>query len=156
MPMQRTRRAGFLTTLTAVLAHGLLAQGTEGEVRVTEVVPVRGGAPARLCPGAGNAVRVGIAWSGTIPERPIQVRLSLATRGETGRGVLVGEGSVTPHAGASATTFTFLNVQVPERLRGRGAQLVARVVADRAVVERDTTNNARSLQVDAADWACRH
>ena len=153
--MQRMRPSVILTLFAGVLGGRLDAQGSAADVRVTEVVPVRNGVAARLCPGARNAVRVGIAWSGPIPERPIQVQISLAMRDDASAGVVVAEGSVTPHANASATTFTFLNVEVSERLRNRGARLVARVVADRSVTETDTTNNVSRLEIDTTDWTCK-
>jgi hypothetical protein len=55
-----------------------------------------------------------------------------------------------------ATTFTFLHVELPERLRGRGALLVVRLTSDRSIAETDSTNNKRELGFDGAtDWACR-
>jgi hypothetical protein len=134
---------------------GAPGEGPTTDVRVTAIMPVRNEVPARLCPGSNNAVRIGIAWSGAIPERPIRVQISLVMREAPLGGVLIAEGSVTPHSAASATTFTFLNVEVSERLRGRGARLVARVFPDRSMNESDTTNNVRHLEVDGADWSCR-
>ncbi|MEP6733256.1 MAG: hypothetical protein ABJE10_21615 [bacterium] len=142
-----------ILTLVASMAAGS-GQDLSADVRVTEILPIRNEVPARLCPGSNNAVRVGIAWTGAIPERPIRVSLTLAMPDNPLGGILVAEGSVTPHSAASATTFTFLNVQVSERMRGRAARLVARVVADRAMHESDTTNNVRHLEVDATDWTC--
>jgi hypothetical protein len=150
--MQRRSPRYILTLLVSVA--WAQAQERPGDVRVTEIVPVQNELPARLCPGANNAVRVGIAWSGAVPERPIRVLISLVMRENPLAGVLVAEGSVTPHSPTAATTFTFLNVAVSERLRGRAAQLVARVIADRSMRESDTTNNVRHLEVDGADWAC--
>ena len=138
-----------------VSTAGAPEQGPATDVRVTDVIPVRNEVPARLCPGSNNAVRIGIAWSGAIPERPIRVQISLVMREDPLGGVLVAEGSVTPHSAASATTFTFLNVEVSERMRGRGARLVARVLPDRSMSESDTTNNVRHLELDGADWSCR-
>jgi hypothetical protein len=59
-----------------------------------------------------------------------------------------------PQPGAALTTFTFLHVDIPERLRGRGAQLVVRATPPDAATERP--NTAVTLPVDAvADWNCR-
>ena len=144
-----------LVILTLVVGFASASeQAVPPDVRVTEITPVRNGVPARLCPGSDNTVRIGIAWSGAIPERPIRVQISLVMREDPASGVLIAEGSVTPHSTPSATTFTFLNVPVSARLRGRGARLVARVIADRSMSESDTTNNVRHLEVDDADWAC--
>jgi hypothetical protein len=134
---------------------GVSVQGRAPDVRVTEIVPVRNEAPVRLCQSSDNTVRIGIAWNGAVPERPIGVQISLVMREAPFSGALVAEGSVTPHSTTSETTFTFLNVPVPARLRGRGARLVVRVIADRSMNESDTTNNVRHIELDDADWTCQ-
>jgi len=144
----------IILTLLAALVN-VPAQGTPADVRLTEMVPVRNEVPVRLCASSNNAVRIGIAWSGAVPERPLRVQIALVRREDQLGGELIAEGSVTPHSVASATTFTFINVPESARLRGRGARLVARVTADRSMRESDTTNNVRHLELDDADWACR-
>ena len=53
------------------------------------------------------------------------------------------------------TTFTFLHIEVAERLRGRGARLVARANQDGLIPEQDFSNNGRELLLDThTDWNC--
>jgi hypothetical protein len=118
---------------------------TPGAIEVAEVLPVRGGAPARLCPG-DNAVRVTLRRRDTTAApRTAALRLVLVLPGGPPAGTLLAEGSATAPAGAGETTFTFLHVEVAERLRGRGARLVVRAVGEE-----------RALPMDGVtDWSCR-
>lgn len=166
--MKRARLL-FLLTLAGAAAPAprLRAQAARAtDIELTEITPLSAGAAGRLCPGTGNALRVGVAWHGTPPDRPIALRLELVLPG--GAATLLAEGSVTalapaatgatslPRSGSAATTFTFLRVDVPQRLRGRNALLVARANADQAIPEQDYSNDRRELPLDAAtDWSCK-
>ncbi|AHG88752.1 hypothetical protein J421_1215 [Gemmatirosa kalamazoonensis] len=147
--MERTARTFLLTPLCLAAVR---AQAP-AELAVREVVPVRAGAPARLCPG-DNALRVTLAWSGAAPPPRAAIatlRLALVLPGGPPAGTLIAEGSAPMPATGATTTFTFLHVEVAERLRGRGAQLVVRVTNGVGGVERE-----RGVSVDAvADWGCR-
>lgn len=156
--MQRTSTAFILTLLPSIAA----GQGggsnrsprTPPDIEITGLTAVRGGAPARLCPGPDNTVRVAVETRG-LTVRAIPLRLSLVLPEGPPSGVLVAEGSVSAAPG-HASTFTFLHVEVPARLRGRGAKLIARANADQLIPEQDLANDARQLDVDAAtDWRCR-
>jgi len=154
--MKRTRRALLLTILLPVTPNAAArAQVAGTDIEVTGIVALRAGVADRLCPGADNAVRVLLAWHGTPPARPVSLRLELLVPGGPPV-VLLAEGSATPLPGSAAGSFTFLHIEVPQRLRGRGARLVARANADGAIPERDPGNDRRELPLDpATDWSCR-
>src|SRR5689334_7249987 len=110
--MKRIRRTILLTLPALVVA-------AQGELVVTELVPVRGGIPARLCPG-DNALKVTIALrrapapaapsastpaAPNGPPRPATLRLSLVLPGGPPSGTLIAEGSA-PLAPGATTTFT--------------------------------------------------
>jgi hypothetical protein len=137
------KRTALLFLLTS------LSLQAPGALEVAEVVPVRGAVPARLCPG-DNAVRVTLRRRDTTAAlRPAALRLALVIPGGPPAGTLLAEGSATAAAGAATTTFTFLHVEIAERLRGRGARLVVRVDGGGAAEE-------RALPLDeATDWSCR-
>ena len=147
--MKRTALLFLLTPLSAQVP---------GALEVAEVVPVRGAAPARLCPG-DNALRVVLTWRGAPPASPsaspptpsprsAPLRLALVLPGGPPAGTLLAEGSATAPPGGGATTFTFLHVEIAERWRGRGARLVVRAGGDGAA--------ERGLAVDeVTDWGCR-
>ena len=156
--MQRIRTAILLTLFPVGLPgqNGRQAGPTPppADIAVTELVPVHAGAPARLCSGSGNAVRVTLTATNSAA-RAIPLRLALVLPEGPPSGTLIAEGmaSLTPgHAG----TFTFLHVEIPPRLRGRGAKLVVRANADQGIAEENLANDVRQLDVDrATDWTCR-
>ena len=156
--MQRTYTAFILTLLPSIAAGqgggSNRSPGTPPDIEITGLTAVRVGAPARLCPGPDNTVRVVVEARG-LTVRAIPLRLSLVLPDGPPNGTLVAEGSVSVASG-HASTFTFLHVEVPVRLRGRGAKLIARANADQLIPEQDLANDARQLDVDAAtDWRCR-
>src|SRR5213593_402258 len=143
--MKRARSVILLTLFLLCGVEPARAQDRDvgTDLDVTELVPVRNGAPGRLCPGTENAVRVTVAWRGTLPARPALLRLSLVLPGGPDGGTLIAEGSIAARPTSSTTTFTFLHVEVSERVRGRGARLVVRANVDGAIAERDLSNNVR-------------
>lgn len=113
------------------------------------------GGPSRLCVGGRNTVRAEFAAAGAVPPAAIPVRLVLILPHGVPGGQLVGEGTVW-FGPTGAASFTFVNVEVPERLRGRGAALTVRVNLDPGVREQTLANNIAALDLDAVtDWACR-
>ena len=70
--MKRARSVILLTLFLLCGVEPARAQDRDvgTDLDVTELVPVRNGAPGRLCPGTENAVRVTVAWRGTLPARP--------------------------------------------------------------------------------------
>jgi hypothetical protein len=155
--MKRARQAVLLTLFLLCAAEQGRAQGRDAgtDLDVTELVPVRDGAPGRLCPGTENAVRVAVAWHGVLAAKPASLRLSLVLPGGPAAGTLIAEGSIAGRPNSPTTTFTFLHVEISKRLRGRGARLVVRANLDGAIAERDLSNNVRELAIDAAtDWSC--
>jgi hypothetical protein len=156
--MKRIEALGILALAWSGAAAGaeVWTRRAQGGValRARELVALRDGSPRRFCPGARNGARVVVSNDGDAPGRTIPVQLQLVLPG-TPPGTLLAEGSVIFDAGARLATFTFLNVEIPARLRGRGARLVARVNADRTVPERDLADNTVALDVDAStDWGC--
>jgi len=152
--MERIAPMFILTALATLLSLTPPPHAQEvGGLAVAEVMPVRGGVPARLCTG-DNALRVTLTWPAAAPPpRSASLRLALVLPGGPPAGTLIAEGSAStsPGGGATSTTFTFLHVEVPERLRGRGAQLVVRVSADGP-----SPGAERALPVDVVtDWSCR-
>ncbi len=155
--MQRARPVVLLTLLLlcgAFPAAG--AQRTGGsDVDVTELVAVRNGVPARLCPGSDNALRVTIAWHGEVPSTATLLRVSLVLPGGPPGGALVAEGSIAGRPTVPVTTFTFLHIEISDRIRGRGARLVVRATLSDGVAEPNAANNVRDLAIDGAtDWRC--
>jgi hypothetical protein len=156
--MQRIRTAILLTLLPAAVLGQGGQQPDSGsgppDIEVTELVPVRSGVSARLCSGSHNAVRVSLrtTWVGI---RQVPVRLALVLPDGPPSGTLIAEGtaSLTPdHRG----TFTFADVEIPPRLRGRGAKLVVRANAGQEIPEQNLANDVRQLDVDrSTDWSCR-
>ena len=154
--MKRARLLFFLTLVWSVAPVARLdAQAARAtDIELTEITPLTGASPGRLCAGVPNAVRVAVAWRGAPPERPVSLRFELVLPG--GATTLLAEGSVAPHGGSAAATFTFLRVDVPQRLRGRSALLVARANADQSIPEQDYSNDRKELALDAAtDWGCK-
>jgi hypothetical protein len=124
-------------------------------LKARELVVLRDGVAARPCADARNALRFGVSLEGAIPIRPVPVRLLLALPGGAGEGTVLAEGSMTFSPVARTVTFTFLHVDIPARIRGRGARLVAQVNADRTVPEPDVSDNHLSIALDAmTDWKC--
>jgi len=156
--MKRARPLGILTLI--IICGGVAparAQGRDGptDLEVTELVAVRNGVAARLCPGSENTVRVTVVWHGAVPTKMSSLRLSLVLPGGPPAGALIAEGSITARPDAPVTTLTFLHVEVSDRLRGRGARLVVRANFDGAIAEPELNNNVRELAIDrATDWGC--
>jgi hypothetical protein len=161
--MKRMRDAVLLTgasLLTLLPAGGgapapAVQANPAPALRATDLAVLRNGVPARPCADARNAVRITVAVDGSVPSRAVPVRLRLVLPGTAREGTVIAEGSVLFAAGARETHFTFLNVEIPARSRGRGARLVASVNADRTVPETHLEDNQVSLALDAAtDWRC--
>lgn len=156
--MQRIRTAILLTVLPVALAGQSVQRAGAGsdpvDIEVTELAPVRSGQSSRLCPGSQNAVRVTLSSTGA-GARQVPLRLALVLPDGPPNGTLIAEGtaSLTPD---HPVTFTFLHVEIPPRLRGRGAKLVVRANADQQIPEQNLANDVRQLDVDrATDWNCR-
>jgi hypothetical protein len=153
--------AGFL--LTAVVLLNAAAQGPGGrpgsEATDFVVRAVRGIGPAnssRFCVGAGNSVGVALAVTGLTPIKPVALRLVMVLPGGDPAGQLIAEGSTSFPAGSATASFTFLNVDVPSRLQGRGALLEVRVNHGVGVPEQNLSNNGGTIALDAiTDWSCR-
>jgi hypothetical protein len=157
--MKRIRVRHLLTMTLALLGvQQARAQGAQPAVDI-EVRALRGvgaAGPGLLCVGSRNAIRVELAIRGQAPTRAVPLRLVLMLPGGDPSGVLVAEGSAAFPKGVTTVTFTFLNVEVPARFRGRGALLEVRANLERAILESDLTNNLRSLPLDTStDWTCR-
>jgi hypothetical protein len=156
--MQRIPTAILLTLLPGMLVgqRGRLAGPPSGpaDIAVTGLIPIRAGASARLCPGTENAVRVTLSAT-NVAVRAIPLRLALVLPDGPPGGTLIAEGtaSLTPgHPG----TFTFLHVEIPSRIRGRGAKLVVRANTDQGIAEPNLANDVRQLDVDrSTDWSCQ-
>lgn len=156
--MQRIWAAFFLTLLPAVaIGQGRArADSSPGrpDIEITAILPVRGGASARLCPGGENEVRVVLSTRG-LTVHTVPLRLSLVLPDGPPAGSLIAEGSASINSG-QAGTFTFLHVDIPSRIRGRGAKLVVRANADQGIPEQNLANDVRQLDVDrSTDWSCR-
>lgn len=110
-----------------------------------------------MCIGSRNTVRVEVVTHGLEkPNQRVPIRLVLLLLGGDPIGQLIAEGSVSFSTGVSTATFTFLNVDVPERLRGRDGVFEARANVEGAVAEQNLSNNVRGIRVDTAtDWTCR-
>jgi hypothetical protein len=147
--MKRTRLALVLT-----LAQAPRPAAPDVEARALRVVgPLAGG---RLCAGAPNTIRAELVAHGALPARPVALRLVLVLAGGDRAGALVAEGSVTFPPAGGTSTFTFINVDVPARVRGRGAALEVRANLEGRVAESTLANNIASLALDpATDWDCR-
>lgn len=153
--MQRIYAVFFLTLFApATIAQERSSGPAEKpDVEVSELSPVHDAAPARFCVGANNQVRVTVL-AHHLAARPIPLRLSLVLPDGPPAGALIAEGSITVAPDRSAT-FTFLHVEVLERLRGRGAKIVVRANGDQVIAEQNLANNVRQLDLDAAtDWDC--
>lgn len=152
------KRSPALLLLTCVLSVSGRAPAQVGSSADIELRSLRASGPAgtgRLCPGSRNSVRVEVRVSGAVPASPIPLRLFLVSGGGDPIGLLLAEGSVVVASAAAPTSFTFLNIEVPSRLRGRGARLEVRANAERMIEERDFGNNTRSVWLDnVTDWSC--
>ena len=151
-------RMRHLLSLAVLGAQQVQAQGVARavDVEVRALRAVGAAASGLLCVGTRNAIRAELVIRGQAPITPVPLRLVLMLPGGDPSGVLVAEGSVSVPAGVTTVTFTFLNVEVPSRLRGRGGMLEVRANLERAVLENDLANNFRSLPLDTStDWNCR-
>ena len=154
------KRAYAFLLLTAAVAALRVASGQPSTVAppldvVIRRLTVLGPAPeGKLCARAPNLLRAEIVATGSGEGRTLPMRLVLVVPGGSAAGTVVAEGSVAARPGV-VTSFTFLNVHVPSRLRGRGARLVARVNLDGGSAERDLAGNTRALWIDeVTDWSC--
>jgi hypothetical protein len=132
------------------------AQGPTGafDISVPRATVVAADGRSRLCTGARNAIRAELAVRGAPPPGAVVLRLVLVVPGGDPGGRPLAEGSVPLH-GPGLQSLTFLNVEVPERLRGRGARLEIRANADRRLPEADLSNNVIAIAMDdATDWHC--
>lgn len=147
--MERTR----LPILLTVAAIGVAAAQAPTDVAV-RALQVEGA--SRLCAGPGNAVRLELVVRGRVPDAPVPVQLVLRLPGGDPLGVAIADAGVRFAPGATRATFTFVNVEVPPRLRGRGAVLEARANLRRGVAEGERANNVGTLALDTVtDWGCR-
>jgi hypothetical protein len=158
------KRSGWWVLLTLVLfpTRRGAGQGAPNTAPSTDIqvrsVSATGLSPSgHMCIGNRNTVRVEVATQGLDkPDERVPIRLVLLLPGGDPIGQLIAEGSVSFGAGVSTATFTFLNVDVPERLRGRDGVFEARANVEGAVAERNLSNNVRGIRVDpATDWTCR-
>jgi len=155
--MKRTV-ACLLLTLLAPGAAPVPAQHASAppDVAVRGLRAVNPTAAQRLCVGSRNAVRAELDLTGAAPPAAVLLRLTLVVPGGDPAGIAIAEGSGEFTGGATSRSFTFMNVEVPERLRGRGAVLEVRANLDRALPERNLANNAATLDLErATDWKCR-
>jgi hypothetical protein len=154
--MKRTRGPVLLTCLV-ISAFDAGSQGTPAQEQLDlEVRYLRVSGRNTLCVGGRNALRVELSARGPVPTVPVPIRLVMLVPGGDAIGVPVAEGSVHFGPGAATTSFTFLNVEVPERMRGRGGVLEVRANLEQAVREKELGNNVRSIRIDSAtDWTCR-
>ena len=156
--MQRIGTAIILTLLPGLAGgQGRRSAGlspARPDIEVRELEPIHSGRVGRLCPGADNSVRVILGATG-IGVRQIPVRLALVLPAGPPSGTLIAEGTASLTPGHSGT-FTFLHVEIPRRIRGRGAKLVVRANADQEIAEQNLANDVRQLDVDGStDWSCR-
>ena len=156
--MQRIRAAIILTLLPGLaVGQGSRSAGPSPpppDVEVRELEPIHSGAVGRLCPGTDNSLRVILGTTG-IGVRQVPVRLALVLPDGPPSGTLIAEGTATLTPGHSGT-FTFLHVEIPRRIRGRGAKLVVRANADQEIAEQNLANDVRQIDVDGStDWSCR-
>ena len=156
--MQRSWPAFLLTLAPAAAIAQVGRQAgsprSPADIAITALVPVSAAGSARLCPGAGNSLRVVLSAHG-VAVHAVPLRLSLLLPDGPPAGVLIAEGSASVRPD-QPTTFTFLHVEVPERIRGRGATLVVRANADQGIGEQDLANDVRQLDIDrSTDWSCR-
>lgn len=150
--MERTRLPILLTlALFGDQGAGPSRQDTTDiEVRTLQVADV-----ARLCAGRGNAVRVELVVHGRVPDVPVPLQLVLRVPGGDPLGVVLGDAGVRFAPGATRATFTFVNIELPLRLRGRGGMLEARANLRQRVAEGERANNSRTLALDmVTDWNC--
>ena len=147
--MKRAHRLVLLTSLAALTAPALPAQ-EPARVAVTRVMVLDAAAHGKLCVGRRNTLRAELRVTGA-PAHPLLVRLHLVIPGGAPAGTLVAEGSLPPREGSAS--FTFVGVEVPERLRGRGARLVVRA-AEEGRDDPAPSPDATLLHDSATDWSC--
>jgi hypothetical protein len=153
--MKRTRGLVLLTfpVICALEAGSQRApsQALDLEVRALKIAGRR-----TLCVGGRNALQAELAFSGAIPTTALPIRLVMLVPGGDAIGVTVAEGSVHFAPGVATTSFTFLNVDIPGRMRGRGGVLEVRANLEQAIRERELANNVRAIRIDSVtDWNCR-
>ena len=103
-----------------------------------------------------NAVRAELTLTGAPRAGVVHLRLALVLPGGDPAGVPLAEGSLAFSGGPARRSFTIANVEVPPRLRGRGAGREVRATLDRGVTERRLSNNVAALDLErAVDWSCR-
>jgi hypothetical protein len=155
--MKRTT-ACFVLTLLQLAVQPSAGQDSRGltDVAVLRLQPIGPAPRERLCVGDRNSVRAELMLTG--PTRPgvVHLRLALVLPAGDPAGVALAEGSLALSGGPARRSFTFANVEVPARLRGRGGVLEVRATLDRGVTERSLSNNVAALELDrAVDWSCQ-
>ena len=154
--MKRTR-ASLVLTLLSTIATGVSSQ--DPPPLDIEVRAVRGIGPAatgRLCVGSRNSIRAELEVTGPSGRREIPLRLVLVLPGGDPAGALLAQGRIVFPPGVTSTSWTFVNVEVPERLRDRGGVLEVRANVDGGLRERNLGNNVGAVDLDrVTDWECR-
>lgn len=155
--MKRTA-ACLVLTLLAFGDHPAASQDRREamDVAILQVRPAGAVGGGSLCVGARNAVRTELMLSRPSARAAVRLRLALVLPGGDPAGVPLAEGSVAFTGSSVNRSFTFVNVEIPARLEGRGATLEVRATLDGAVAERNLSNNVGVLDIQrATDWGCR-
>ena len=155
--MKRTATC-LILTLLALGDHSAASQDRRAEMDVAllQMRPVHVAGRSTLCVGARNNVRAELMLLPPANRATVRLRLALVLPGGDAAGVPLAEGSVAFTGTAVNRSFTFVNVEIPSRLQGRGATLEVRATLDDVFMERNLSNNVGVLDVErATDWSCR-
>jgi hypothetical protein len=145
----------IVLTLASMMAAKTSPQDSPPDVEI-RAVSASGPAPSgRFCVGPRNSVRAQVVLNHGAVRRDVPLRLVLVLPNGDPAGVLLAQGSASFSPGATSTSLTFVNVEVPERLRGRGAALEVRANVGGGMGERNLANNVAMLDLDrVTDWDC--